>query len=262
MNGIRGSITSVFDEVWRRTHGRLAGLTDAEYLWEPAPGGWTLRPDAEGRWHIDGEGGGGATPDPVPVATIAWRIGHIGLTFTDYGIRLFHGRNITLDDVEFPGTAAGGLEFLETAYYTHWREPLDTLPDERWWEPSGPSILRLRRIPRDRHRAARAGRVRPPCRRTRRPTRSVPPPPTRHLTDSHHRVTRAAEHGSPTRVRDRVPTALSRSEPMLLERSFLHVLHATERRQQVSVQASPDRPRLVSAAGRLPPRPLPCECRC
>jgi hypothetical protein len=142
VNSIRDSISGTFDDVWRRTHARLVDLTDAEYLWEPAPDGWTLRPDAEGRWHIDGEGGGGPTPNPVPVATIAWRIGHVGLMFVDFGTRLFHGRNITLDDVKFSGTAAGGREFLETAYLAHWREPLGAMADEHWWEPSGPAFFR------------------------------------------------------------------------------------------------------------------------
>jgi DinB superfamily len=141
MNSIRESITGAFDEVWRRTRGRLDGLTDAEYLWEPLSDGWTLRPDAGGRWRIDGEGGGGPAPDPVPVATLAWRIGHVGLMFADFGHRLFHGLDITLDDVEFSGTAAGGLEFLETTYRDHWRDPLDAMTDERWWEPSGPAFF-------------------------------------------------------------------------------------------------------------------------
>jgi hypothetical protein len=138
---LRDAMVGAFDEVWHRTRDRLAGLGDAEYLWEPAPGGWTLRPDAAGRWRIDGDGGGGPAPDPLPVATIAWRIGHTGLLLTDFGIRLFEGRNITLDDVEFAGTAAGGQEFLETAYQTHWRAPLARTPDARWWEPSGPPFF-------------------------------------------------------------------------------------------------------------------------
>lgn len=137
MAAMRTSITSAFDDVWQRTQHRLAGLTDDEYLWEPAPDGWTLRPDAEGRWRMDGEGGGGPAPDPVPISTIAWRMGHIGLMFIDFGTRLFHGRNITLDDVEFFGTAAAGTEFLENAYRVHWREPLGRMADERWWEPAG-----------------------------------------------------------------------------------------------------------------------------
>ncbi|GAA3953028.1 DinB family protein [Actinomadura viridis] len=141
MPRLRDSIARTFDEVWQRTRSRLDGLTDDEYLWEPAPDGWTLRPDSGGRWQIDGEGGGGPAPDPVPIPTIAWRIGHVGLMFTDFGTRLFHGRNITLDDVEFSGTAAGGLEFLETAYRVHWREPLGAITGERWWDPSGPAFF-------------------------------------------------------------------------------------------------------------------------
>lgn len=141
MNGLRDSITRAFDEVWRRTRGRLDGLTDAEYLWEPVPGGWTLHQDGGGRWLIDGQGGGGPVPSPIPVATLAWRIGHVGLMFTDFGTRLFHSRNITLDDVDFSGTAAGGLDFLETAFRDHWREPLAAMADERWWEPSGPAFF-------------------------------------------------------------------------------------------------------------------------
>jgi hypothetical protein len=110
MNRIRDSITRTFDEVWRRTSGRLVGLTDAEYLWEPAPDGWTLGPDAEGRWHIDGEGGGGPTPDPVPVATIAWRIGHVGLMFVDFGTRPFDDLFTALDALQRPisGNPAAG----------------------------------------------------------------------------------------------------------------------------------------------------------
>ncbi|QKG24000.1 DinB family protein [Actinomadura verrucosospora] len=141
MNSVRDSIGRAFDDVWRRTRERLDGLSDDEYLWEPAPGGWTIRPDAEGRWHIDGEGGGGPAPDPVPIATLAWRIGHIGLMFTDFGDRLFQGRNITLDDVEFSGTAAGAIAFLETAFGVHWREPFAAMPEERLWEPSGPAFF-------------------------------------------------------------------------------------------------------------------------
>ncbi|MCP2339102.1 DinB family protein [Actinomadura rupiterrae] len=135
------SITALFDQAWQRTRDRLSGLTDDEYLWEPVPDGWTLRPDASGRWLIDGEGGGGPAPDPVPVPTIAWRMGHIGLTFVDFGERLFNGRNITLDDVEFHGTADGGVAFLEDAYHRFWRQPLDGLGADDWWRPAGPAFF-------------------------------------------------------------------------------------------------------------------------
>ncbi|WP_064744162.1 DinB family protein [Actinomadura oligospora] len=134
------SLIGLFDRAWTRTAARLAGLTDAEYLWEPVPDGWTIRPDESGRWRIDADGGGPA-PDPVPVPTIAWRMGHVGLTFVDFGERLFNGRNITIDDVEFSGTADGGVAFLENAYRRHWREPLEKLTAEEWWCPGGPAFF-------------------------------------------------------------------------------------------------------------------------
>ncbi len=78
MDAIAGSLITAFDYVWDRLTGRLAGLTDDEYFWEPVAGCWSLRQGSDGRWHLDGGGGGGPAPDPVPVTTIAWRIGHLG----------------------------------------------------------------------------------------------------------------------------------------------------------------------------------------
>ena len=59
---------------------RWAGLTDDEYLWEPAQPAWTMRPRT-----ADGQPGTGPftidfsfpEPDPPPVTTIAWRLAHI-----------------------------------------------------------------------------------------------------------------------------------------------------------------------------------------
>lgn len=71
------------------TRDRLTGLTDGEYLWEPAPGAWSIRrrgesaaarPLGTGDWLLDW----GGRPDPAPVTTIAWRLGHL--------ISMFHGR--------------------------------------------------------------------------------------------------------------------------------------------------------------------------
>ena len=62
---------------------RLEGLTDDEYFWEPTPGAWSLRP--RGRSSAPIQAGAGdftldfafPEPDPAPVTTIAWRLGHI-----------------------------------------------------------------------------------------------------------------------------------------------------------------------------------------
>ncbi|GAA1582011.1 DinB family protein [Actinomadura kijaniata] len=140
MNRTADALLKAHDLVHARLLARLEGMTDAEYLWEPAPIIWTLRHDGTtGRWLIDGEGGGGPAPDPVPIPTIAWRIGHIGLTFLDFGNRLLADHLITLDDATFAGTATEAVDFL-TTHYRYWREGLATLDDSRWWKPIGPKF--------------------------------------------------------------------------------------------------------------------------
>lgn len=62
---------------------RLDGLTDEEYLWEPTPHSWSIRPLAErrttksfgsGAWVFEGEAG---EQQPAPYTTLAWRITHV-----------------------------------------------------------------------------------------------------------------------------------------------------------------------------------------
>ncbi len=69
MADIGNSLTKAFDYVWVRFLGRLEGLGDAEYFWEPVPGCWSVRQGTGGRWAMDG----GTAPEPAPVTTIAYR---------------------------------------------------------------------------------------------------------------------------------------------------------------------------------------------
>lgn len=62
---------------------RLAGLSDQEYFWEPVPDCWNVRPRGTGTAPVQA-GSGAMTidfalppPDPAPVTTIAWRLGHV-----------------------------------------------------------------------------------------------------------------------------------------------------------------------------------------
>jgi len=61
---------------------RLEGLTDAEYLWEPAPGSLSIRRADEVRTFALGHGDWRLEwprpePDPAPMRTIAWLLGHL-----------------------------------------------------------------------------------------------------------------------------------------------------------------------------------------
>ncbi|MGH9891020.1 MAG: DinB family protein, partial [bacterium] len=55
---------------------RLSGLTDDEYLWDPGPGCWSVRPSGEGWFVPDLKR---PHPEPPPLTTIAWLTWHLNL---------------------------------------------------------------------------------------------------------------------------------------------------------------------------------------
>jgi hypothetical protein len=112
---VKDDLVSLADFAYDRLLTRLAGLTDREYLWEPAPGCWSVRPGSDGRWHADGPQ---SRDTPGPLTTIAWRLSHlIDMLAAD--------RNATWIGLEplgaaareaDSGTAAGAIESLRHAY--------------------------------------------------------------------------------------------------------------------------------------------------
>ena len=101
----------------------LDDLSDDEYLWEPAPGAWSIRPRAEARTAMAAGGGDLVAdfefpePDPTPVTTIAWRLGHV--TVGIFGARNaahFGGPPMDYLTVEWPGHAKDALAMLDDAY--------------------------------------------------------------------------------------------------------------------------------------------------
>jgi len=132
------SIAEAFDHVWGQFVHRLDGLTDDEYLWEPVEGCWSIHPDEHGVWRIDGASGNSPAPEPAPITTIAWRIGHIaGMLIGGFADRLFGDGTLTAQDLTFPGLAAEVPSYCE-ANYRPWREGIETIDEERWWSPIGP----------------------------------------------------------------------------------------------------------------------------
>lgn len=56
---------------WRhQLRPRLAGLTDAEYFWQPVADCWTVHPDGGVDFSYP-------EPAPAPFTTIAWRLAHV-----------------------------------------------------------------------------------------------------------------------------------------------------------------------------------------
>ena len=101
-----------WDDGWERLDRRLAGLTDDEYLWEPAPDAWTVRQAGADGWTVDRVI---PDPEPAPVTTIAWRTWHLASDcFADY-LADWPGRPLEVTDRQWHGDAATALRDLRRA---------------------------------------------------------------------------------------------------------------------------------------------------
>jgi hypothetical protein len=131
---------------WRtQLRPRLDGLTDDEYRWEPVRGAWNVRPRGTATAPL-AAGRGNYTidfalpePEPPPVTTIAWRIGH--LVVGVLGMRTaghFAGPPVDYDSHEYPGNAAGALSQLDAAYAA-WTAGVRGLGNEGLQQPCGPT---------------------------------------------------------------------------------------------------------------------------
>jgi len=124
---------------------RLDGLGDAEYVWEPVPGAWSIRPRGEATTPLAAGGGDRVidfaypAPSPTPVTTIAWRLGHVSVGV--FGARVashFGGPPLDYGSVDWPADAAGALALLDQAY-AGWVEGVKGLDGAALAQPCGPA---------------------------------------------------------------------------------------------------------------------------
>jgi hypothetical protein len=125
-----------FDLQWNLAHGpSLDTLTNEEYLWEPVPGCWSIRPT--------GPGGRGEfeqawpDPEPAPVTTIAWRLSHLAVGV--FGLRvsyLFGDGSLTHENAERPLTAKEGVAYFKEQV-GQWRSHTERLDAEGLARPVG-----------------------------------------------------------------------------------------------------------------------------
>lgn len=130
-----GPLLRQYEFALERTLARLDGLSDAEYLWEPAPGAWSVRARAEARtsetlgsgaWVLEREP---RDPQPPPFTTLAWRICHLANHLrlrADYTIG---SRAADYRDYRVQPTAAAAVADLREAG-EGWRQALVTATDE------------------------------------------------------------------------------------------------------------------------------------
>ena len=142
----KDQLVEQLDWHWRtQARPRLDGLTDDEYLWEPVPGCWNVRPRGTATAAIVG-GSGDFTvdfafpePDPPPVTTIAWRLAHVIVGV--FGMRNaghFGGPAMDYMSFDYAGTAAGALAQLDEVH-AGWVTGVRGLEEKALAEPVGPA---------------------------------------------------------------------------------------------------------------------------
>lgn len=131
---------------WRtQLRPRLDGLTDQEYRWEPVPGSWSIRPRAEA---VTARAVGAADsvadfevpePDPAPITTIAWRMGHMAIgLFAMRASAHFGDGSVGYATTDWPLDAGGGLALLDGAYES-WMAGVRQLSEQAMADPCGPA---------------------------------------------------------------------------------------------------------------------------
>lgn len=124
---------------------RLDGLSDEEYLWEPAPGSWSIRPRSEATTsHAAGAGDlvmdyAWPEPDPAPVTTIAWRIAHVVVgCFAERTGNHFGGDPTDYERWTYAASADDAITQLDAAY-TAWSAGVEGLGEDGLARPVGPA---------------------------------------------------------------------------------------------------------------------------
>lgn len=102
---------------------RLSGLTDEEYLWEPAVDCWSVRPRGEATTPMAVGGGDWVLdfalpePDPAPITTIAWRICHLLVgVLGSRNASHFGGPPVDYPSYHYPPRAQDALDQLDQMY--------------------------------------------------------------------------------------------------------------------------------------------------
>lgn len=124
---------------------RIDSLTDDEYFWEPVPDTWSVRPRGSSTAAVQAGSGefviefAFPPPQPPPVTTIAWRLGHILVGVL--GARVashFGGPPTDYFSFDYPGTAAGALHRLDEVYAA-WLAGVRGLSEADLQRPCGPA---------------------------------------------------------------------------------------------------------------------------
>lgn len=105
--------TTTMEEAYLRLRGRLNGLTDDEFFWQPVTDAWTIFEDRPGHWTYNYAV---PDPDPAPVTTIGWQLVHVALCKIMYHEWAYGPAELTWPELTVPHTAADAIALLEECH--------------------------------------------------------------------------------------------------------------------------------------------------
>jgi hypothetical protein len=111
--GRRELLAATMEEAYARLRGRLEGLDDDEFFWQPVPDAWTIFEDRPGHWTYQYEI---PDPHPAPMTTIAWQVVHLGTTRLMYHEHAYGAAKLTFPDIALPHTASTAIRLLDEGY--------------------------------------------------------------------------------------------------------------------------------------------------
>ena len=103
-------LSQELDEAYEMMRGRLEGLTDDEFFWEPVPDCWTVRKDERGHWAADYPEP--PHPEPPPFTTIGWRLVHVSECKIMYREYAFGAARLTFPEIDSAHTASSAIAQL------------------------------------------------------------------------------------------------------------------------------------------------------
>ncbi|MBU2664954.1 DinB family protein [Actinoplanes bogorensis] len=124
---------------------RLAGMTDDEYLWEPAPDTWNVRPRGTSTAPMQA-GSGDFTidfafpqPDPAPLTSIAWQLGHVIVgVLAVRNFAHFGAPEAAYEKWDYAGTATEARTQLDQQLAV-WLAGVESLGEDGLRRPCGPA---------------------------------------------------------------------------------------------------------------------------
>lgn len=131
-------VKAQLQHAWTYSRWVLEGLDEDEYFWGPASLCWSVRRRAPG---VHGWGTGEYVledvwppPEPLPIPTIGWRVIHLAAWTDIYRHWAFSDDRPTIFDIDVPGNARDGLQWLDDAQ-RQFISAVDALDEVSVFEP-------------------------------------------------------------------------------------------------------------------------------